>query len=200
VFHASPLLLESLRPLRRREYDCLVELGVFDDERVELLSGLLVAMSPQGPEHAEVTGYLAERLSVALAGRARVRAHSPLSLSDESEPQPDVAVVAMGDYTRSHPTRALLVIEVAEPASDSQLRKDRELKAQLYAATGIPEYWLVDLVARVVHVYRTPAVSSWPAPSAPRYADVSSLAHGSVLCPQEFPDVAIDVAEVIRGR
>ncbi len=186
----SPVLSESVRPLRRREFDCLVELGVFDEERVELLDGVLVSMSAQGAEHAEVTAYLAERLAVALAGRARVRAHSPLSLSDESEPVPDVAVVPAGDYTRAHPSRALLIIEVA----DASVRKDRELKAQIYAVAGVPEYWVVDLVARVVHVHRGPSLSA----ASPRFADVSSLAYGTTLSPLAFPDVAIDVASVIR--
>jgi Uma2 family endonuclease len=193
VFRDSPLLLESLRPLRRREYDCLVELGVFDEERVELLDGVLVSMNPQGAEHAEVTGFLAERLTVALSGRARVRAHSPLSLSDESEPEPDIAVVPAGDYARAHPTRALLLVEVA----DSSLRKDRELKALLYAATGVPEYWLVDLVARVVHVHRAPQLSS---ASVPRYADVVALSAGATLSPLAFPDVTVDVGSVLRAR
>ena len=158
----SPLLLESLRPLRRREYNCLVELGVFDEERVELLDGVLVSMNPQGAEHAEVTAFLAERLTVSLSGRARVRAHSPLSLSDESEPEPDIAVVPAGDYARAHPTRALHLIEVA----DSSLRRDRELKAVLYAAT---------VRARVLA--RGPR-----RPRGTRPPDAAALGLGSSLC------------------
>lgn len=188
VVHPSPLLLDSLRPLRRREYDRLVGLGAFADERIELLAGVLVAMSPQGAEHAEIAAYLAERLAVALAGRARVRAHSPLSLSDESEPEPDVAVVPSGDYSRGHPTSALLVIEVA----DSSLRKDRELKTELYAEASVPEYWVVDLVSRCVHVHR--------APTGTRYEGVSTLSPGVVLRPVAFPEIAIDIREMLRDH
>jgi Uma2 family endonuclease len=188
VVHPSPILLDSLRPLRRREYDRLIALGAFADERIELLAGVLVVISPQGAEHAETAAYLAERLAVALAGRARVRAHSPLSLSDESAPEPDVAVVPLGDYSREHPTSALLVIEVA----DSSLRKDRELKTELYAEAGVPEYWIVDLVSRCVHVHR--------APKGGRYDDVSTLSPGAVVSPAAFAEIAIDIREVLRAH
>jgi len=184
----SPLLIESLRPLRRHEYDRLVELGAFDDERLELLAGVLVTMSPQGAEHVEVTACLMERLVLALAGRARVRPQLPLSLSDHSEPEPDLAVVQLGDYSHVHPASALLIVEVA----DASLRMDRDLKAELYAAAGIPEYWLVDLVGRVVHVYRA-AVGR-------RYTEVSSHAPGATLRPTAFPDVTIAVRSLIRTR
>lgn len=184
-------MLESRRPLRRREYDHLVQLGAFDDERLELIDGVLVAMSPQGAEHADLVSTLAQILTIALGRRAKVRAHSPLALSDESEPEPDVAVVPPGDYTRDHPKTALLVVEVA----DSSLRKDHVLKVPLYAAAGISEYWIVNLVDRVVEVHRAPE------PMAARYADVSTHgphAGGEPLRLLAFPDVAVEVGDLIR--
>ena len=84
---------------------------------------------------------LAASLGRALPPGFEVRTHSPLAVSDDSEPEPDVAVVSAGDYSTRHPQTALLVIEVA----DSSLQKDRRVKAALYAAAGIPEFWLVDL-------------------------------------------------------
>src|SRR5450631_913480 len=125
AFPLPTALLESVRPLHRREYDRLVELGSFDEERIELLRGMLVGMSPQGAEHADVVHRLAALLARGFGDRAVVRTHSPLALGEDSEPEPDVAVLAPGDYSREHPSTALLVIEV----SDTSLRKDRAIKA-----------------------------------------------------------------------
>ncbi len=186
---SSATLLESRRPLRRREYDHLVQLGAFDDERLELIDGVLVAMSPQGAEHAHLVSKLARILTTALGLRAEVRSHSPLAISDESEPEPDIAVAPPGDYAREHPKTALLVVEVA----DSSLRKDHALKTPLYAAAGIAEYWIVNLVDRVVEVHRAPD------PKAERYTDVSTHAQGGEpLRVLAFPDVTVAVADLIR--
>jgi Uma2 family endonuclease len=188
VVHPGTELLEWRRPLRRREYDRLVEAGAFDDERIELLAGMLVAVSPQGAEHAVVVNELVVLLAGLLAGRAIVRGQSPLALSDESEPEPDVAVVPPGHYRDEHPAQALLVIEVA----DSSLRRDREVKAELYACAGVAEYWVVNLVDRVVEVSRT-AVEG-------HYVDVSRLGAGQTLRPVAFPDVAIGVSELFGEK
>jgi Uma2 family endonuclease len=182
----APTLLESIRPLRRREYDRLVDLGSFDDERIELLGGRLVTMSPQGTEHADVISRLATLLVKALADRAIVRSHSPLVVADDSEPEPDVAVVQTGDYSCEHPSAALLVVEV----SDSSLRTDREVKGPLYAAAGIQEYWIVNLVDRVVEVHR--------ARHEGRYSDVSRHARDATLRPLAFADFVVEVGELMR--
>jgi Uma2 family endonuclease len=184
----SPLLFESFRPLRRGEFDRLVELGTFDDERVELLSGVLVQMSPQGAEHSSVVSELATLLIVALGSRAKVRTHSPLALSEESEPEPDIAVVLPADYTRELPTTALLVIEVA----DSSLRKDRQLKAALYAAAGVAEYWIVNLAERVVEVQR--------APKDRGYENVTRHDPDQNLRVAAFADVELAVSQFLRSR
>jgi Uma2 family endonuclease len=136
----------------------LVASGAFDEERVELLDGMLVAMSPQGSLHATVVERLHAALVLALHSRqagARVRSQSPLSLGDASEPEPDVAVVASdpaGKDFAEHPNEALLVVEVA----DSSLQ-NREIKARLYASAAIPEYWIVVLPTGVVEVRDQPA-------------------------------------------
>ena len=147
------ILPEKPRPLKRSEYDRLVAMGAFADERIELLYGTLVAMSPQDPGHTSPIGVLNMLLVPALVGRALVRVQSPLIACDESEPEPDVAVVPLGSYRTAHPDRAQLVIEVAL----SSMKKDRLVKAPLYASSGFEEYWLVDVAAG--------AVSSFPSMS-----------------------------------
>ncbi len=179
MLDVAPLFPETVRPLRRREYERLVELGVFDDERIELLRGVLVTMSPQGAPHADAISRLGAALTTALAGRAVVRQHSPIALTEDSEPEPDIAVVPEGSYAHEHPATALLVVEVA----DSSLRKDRELKAPLYASAGVPEYWLVDLVHHTVEVGRTPGPDG--------YGEVRVRAWDEAVALSAFPDVAV---------
>lgn len=174
-------LWDSRRPLRRREFDRLVELGAFEDERIELLQGVLVEMSPQGAAHSDTAAKLASLFVSALGARAHVRSHSPLAVSDESEPEPDVAVVAPGDYSRELPRTAFLVVEVA----DSSLRTDRQVKTGLYAQAGIAEYWIVNLVQSVVEVHRKPMSG--------RYTEELRFARGEAVDLSSFPEIRIDV-------
>ena len=148
----SQLGADQIRPLKRAEYDRLVELGYFEDEKLELLRGMLVAKSPQDYEHSDVITRLTMLLAPALAGKALVRIQLPLAVSEDSEPEPDVAIVA-APGRRSHPHKALLVIEV----SGSSLRKDRGVKLSLYAESGVPEYWLIDLTQATIEVFTGPA-------------------------------------------
>lgn len=178
------VLPDRIRPLRRVEYDALVERGLLDDSRVELLLGALVDMSPQGPLHAEVVRRLAERLAAASSTGLHVRVHSPLALADDSVPEPDIAVVTAADYTTAHPRQALLLVEVA----DTSLSKDRGVKAALYATAGIPEFWLVNLVERLVEIHRLP--------EAGRYADVQVVGSGGVLSPAELPALRIPADQI----
>jgi len=99
----------------------MVALGLFQDERVELLRGVLVKMSPQLAPHASTVQRLTQLLITRLQGRFALRVQSPLALSDDTEPEPDLAVVELGDYDTEHPTTARLVIEV----SDTTLKRDR---------------------------------------------------------------------------
>lgn len=182
---AEDLAPEAVRPLRRAEYEQMVERGVFEDERVELLHGVLVSMSPQHAPHAEVLVRLNELLVPAVAGRARVRVQLPLAVSEDSEPEPDLAVVAPGDQSRAHPASALLVIEVA----DTSLRKDRRAKGPVYAAAAVPEYWIVNLVERVIEVHRQPGSG--------RYQAVSRHGRGEQVALVAFPDVRLPVDAIL---
>ncbi len=179
------LAREGIRPIRRVEYDKMVELGLFEDERIELLAGVLVPMSPAGPAHAHAVGRLNELFVVALHGRAVMRPQLPIALSDDSEPEPDLVVSPTGDYWREHPSQAYLVIEVA----DSSLRKDRRIKGALYAAAGVPEYWLVNLVDKVFEVHRDPAPAG--------YDSIVRVGRGEAVAPLRFPDLFVAVDDVI---
>lgn len=185
MHHAQDIPSEKLRPLRRSEYDQLVNLGVFRDERVELLYGRLVWMSPPGGDHSESVRRLTMSLVPPLVGRALVQVQSPIATSDESEPQPDVAIVPPGTYAPDHPSHALLVIEVA----DSSLRYDREVKSKLYAAAGIPEYWIIDLQHRRVEVYRDPLDGV--------YTRLTPFTEQDRLCPAAFPHIELRVADLL---
>jgi len=174
-----------IRPLFRDEYDKLIALGAFEDERIELLEGALVEMSPPGPPHSSAVDMLTMLLVPALVGRAIVRVQGPFAAERISEPEPDLMVMPLGDYTSSHPEQAQLVIEVSE----SSLRKDRGIKQRIYARNGVADYWIVNLVERVVEVYREPA--------GDRYASVQRFLPGASITLLAFPDVAVSVSSVI---
>jgi Uma2 family endonuclease len=147
---------DALRPLSRAEYDRLLEAGAFEGERVELLYGWLVAMTPQSPQHFDVIQRLMELLLPPLMDRATVRCQGPLPVFEHSVPEPDIAIVERRRYDE-HPSRAWVVIEVAWDS----LRKDRRIKARLYAEAAIPEYWIVNLVDGVVEVYARPEAGEY---------------------------------------
>jgi Uma2 family endonuclease len=176
----------QIRGLKRREYEQLGRLGAFDDERVELLYGQVVTMSPTDPDHDESTGTVNELLSEQLRGRARVRVRSSFAAAEDSEPLPDILVVPPQTYWREHPSKAYLVIEVAK----SSLAKDRGVKARLYGSVAVEEYWIVDLRAGGVHVFRD-------ADGAGEWRERSFARRGEVLRPVAFPDVAIDVDAIV---
>ena len=165
----------------------MVELGLFEDERIELLAGVLVEMSPQGVGHSHAVCQLNERFVIGLRGRARIGPQVPLALSDHSEPEPDLVVSPPGDYTREHPSEALLIIEVA----DSSLRKDRRIKGVLYAAAGVPEYWIVNLVDGVFEVHRDPQATG--------YGSVARVGRGESVAPLRFPDLIVRVDDILPG-
>jgi len=177
---------DVIRPLRRVEFDQLVALGAFEDEKIELLDGELVAMSPIGRPHDSAVMHLNELLVLALHGRAAVRCQSSFAASELSEPQPDFTVVRRGDYLDEHPTEAYLMIEVAE----SSLAKDRGRKLRMYASCGVPEYWVVNLVERCIEVYRDPQGSG--------YARMDRYERGQSIQLLAFSDVNIAVSDVLK--
>ncbi len=177
---------DRVRPIRRVEYERMAEMGVFGGEKLELLRGFIVQMRPQGTRHAGTIQNLTLRLVMALgaSGRASVRVQLPFAAGDDSEPEPDLAVVPPGAYRDHHPTQALLVVEVAE----SSLAEDRA-KAAIYAQSGVPEYWIVDTVHGLIEVHTDIVAGA--------YSRVTPYRRGGVISLVSFPDVTVDVTELL---
>ena len=188
----DPALLEPgrFRGLRRDEYERLAELGAFDHEKVELLRGVVVSVSPQGPPHAWLVARINEVLVLALRGGHTVRPQLPMAAADDSMPEPDLAVVAPTPRGSPHPgpDAVALVVEV----SASSLAIDRRVKAEIYAAGGVPEYWVVDVEARVVHRHTEP---SGARPG--RFHRVEVLGPGQVIAPVGLPGHTFAVADLL---
>lgn len=186
IDHLADLAPERVRRLRRREYEQMVAARLFEGERVELLEGVIVEMSPQNPLHAGTVQKLTRVLGRAVIGLADLRVQLPLAVSDESLPEPDVALVTQQDFDAEHPTSALLVVEVAE----ASLRKDRNVKAALYARAGVPEYWVVNLIDRLIEVHADVVSGA--------YTHVTSVRPGDVIRLRAFPDLVIAVSDIVR--
>jgi Uma2 family endonuclease len=178
---------DAVRPLRRVEYEQLFEAGLLTkDDRVELLRGFMVRMSPIGAPHAATVNRLTELFVLAVNKRATVSVQNPLAALDDSEPQPDLMVLPRGDYDGAHPTNAFLVVEV----SDSSLKKDRGVKLGIYAEAGVPEYWIVNLKNRRIERYTEP--------EGVEYREIHHFEIGESLAPLHFPDFVLAVADVIK--
>jgi len=179
----------------RAEYDRLVSLGVFEDAPIELIGGQLLVAEPQGAYHASAVGVVDYALRAVLPPGWTVRLQAPLALDEESEPEPDVAVVPgrPSDYRTAHPARPALAVEVAE----SSLAFDRAQKGSLYARAGIVDYWIVNLVDRCLEVYRDPepdasATYGW------RYRSVAVMEPGATVAPLACPAASpIAVADLL---
>ena len=179
----------------RVEYDRLIDAGVFQPgEPIELLGGLLVVAEPQGDAHFTAIRLAEDALRAAFGRGWEVRAQGPLALDADSEPEPDVAVVPgnVRDYRDGHPTHAVLVVEVAE----SSLRTDREDKGSLYARAGIADYWIVNLIDRVVEMFREPVLD--PAETFGwRYQSVTRVDSETSVSPLAIPGYRIPVADLL---
>ena len=181
--------------MTRARYDRLVDVGIFGPEdRVELLDGLLIAREPQGERHATVVALVRAALERAFGRGYHVREEKPVALDERSEPEPDIVVVPGGprDYLTGHPSRPVLIVEVAE----TSLKLDRLRKGGLYARAGITEYWIVNLVGEVLEVYRDPV----RAPSGQggwKYDSVRLLRRHAVVTPLAAPRARIRVAALL---
>jgi Uma2 family endonuclease len=181
MLDTAQLTPEQLRPIRRAEYDAMGEAGLFLDERVELIDGVIIRMTPRGPLHDSVLERLNELLMPRLVGRARVQIQLAFAASDWSEPEPDLAVIPLEATRTEHPSRALLVVEVAM----SSLRFDRTTKAAVYARAGIPYYWVIDAEHRAVNAYAEPTEDG--------YGTSVRHEHDAVLEVPGFEDVRVSV-------
>ena len=180
--------------LKRRfsvdEFHQMAEAGIFGDgDRVELLAGEVVEMTPIGSRHAACVRRLIARLSLAVGQKAIVDVQNPLYLGEHSEPQPDLTLLQPRPdyYQGSHPGPGdvLLVIEVA----DTSAEYDREVKVPLYARAGVPEVWVLDLGPGVADVYRQPALEG--------YREHRRLGTADTLTAAQIPALQIAVSGVI---
>lgn len=178
-------LNERLRPLKVSEYVALAELGAFENERVELLRGRVVRMAPQGEEHAWIVQTMTNLLVEYFGRSAAVRPALPLHASEDSMPEPDFALVPKSPAPGPHPQQALLLIEV----SSSSLRLDRKVKGPLYAEGGSPEYWIVDVAAGQLEVFRAPKQGEW--------TEHFTLTAAQTIRPVSFPDVEFPLRDFL---
>ncbi|HEX3127775.1 MAG TPA: Uma2 family endonuclease [Thermoanaerobaculia bacterium] len=172
----------------RKDYERMVAKGLFEPgAKVELVEGVIYDMAAHGSVHATGVRLMEKALQRIFSSGFDVRGQMPLALGRDSEPEPDVAVVPGDalDYTRAHPTNAVLVVEVA----DKSLGHDRQRKLPLYARSGIPEAWILNLRERTLEVYREP--------SEGLYRSRVSLVDEDTISPLARPDAVIPVSELM---
>ena len=172
------------------EYYQLAQAGILtEDDRVELIDGEIIEMTPIGDRHAASVTRAQRLFERAVGDAALVRVRQPVRLGERTEPQPDLALVrSRADfYAAGHPTAedVLLLVEVA----DTSLRFDRDVKVPLYARSGIPEVWLVDLVQETVTVHREPTPNG--------YRTIQTARRGETLTPSALPDLELAVAAIL---
>ena len=175
------------RRFTRDDYHGMAAAGILaPDARVELLDGEVVEMSPIGPRHGGITDRLNAFFSPRVAGNAICRIQGPLTLSESSEPEPDLQILAHRDdfYTSQHPgpEDVLLLIEVAE----SSLEKDRNEKLRLYARAGIAEYWIIDVDQERLIVHRHP--------KGDEFTFVQQHDRSARVAPAAFPELVLELA------
>ena len=171
------------------EYYQMWDTGILArDRRYELIEGEILEMMPLGPEHASNTDIVAAKFKADLPKEFRAREEKPIHLSDLSEPQPDVAVVPFREdnYSKAHPTpkEVLLVIEV----SLSSLNYDLSEKLETYATAGIPEYWVINLSDRKIHVFTQP--------SGAKYTHEAVFQGIDELKPTKIPGFGVKTSEL----
>ena len=179
----------------RRQYARLIDHGLLDeDDPIELLDGLLLVKEPQSSPHRTAVGLVAKALERACGDGWFVQTQSPIGLDDRSEPEPDVCVVrgSLRDYVDAHPTHPALIVEVAL----SGLGVARGRKATAYARGGIADYWILNLIDRVLEVHREPAR---PGPARRRWghAPIETLGAATTVRPLAAPSSTVRVADLL---
>ncbi|CAD5254280.1 MULTISPECIES: Uma2 family endonuclease [unclassified Imperialibacter] len=150
------------RLINVEEYYKMAEVGILKtDDRVELINGEIYEMSPIGSKHAAIVNRLARQLNMLFEKEATIGVQSPVRLDNKNEPEPDISILKFrsDDYSGSHPNVSdiLLVIEVA----DSSVKYDKNVKMPFYASFGIPEYWIVDIDANAIEVFKRPGSKAY---------------------------------------
>jgi Uma2 family endonuclease len=172
------------------EYHRMITAGILCERKVELLRGEIVEMSPEGEPHAYCSHEAGEYLNQLLGKFVTVRQAKPITLLNNSEPEPDIAIVQpLGREYREHhpyPENIFWLIEYA----NSSLEKDLEVKSKIYAEVGIAEYWVVNLQKFNLVVFRQPLDGDY---------SVKFILTTGVIQPLAFPEVSISVEQIING-
>ncbi len=170
------------------QYHRMVETGIWDERHVELLNGVVVEMSPEGIPHASRSTTTSEYLRDVIGRQAQVREGHPITLPRGSEPEPDIAIVqrVQDNYLSHHPypENIFWVIEYA----NTSLNKDLGIKADIYAAEGISEYWVINLKQNSLIVFRDPVDGN--------YQSQQELTSGTIT-PVRFPEVMLEVTRFL---
>ena len=184
----------SVQLLRRQftveEYHRMAKAGILtEDDRVELIEGEIVQMSPVGRRHASHVKRLNTLFTQLLGVRVVVSVQDPVELSDRSEPQPDIALLQPRSdfYEAGHPQPKdiFLLVEVA----DTTVESDRQVKIPLYAGSGIFEVWLIDINEQSIETYRQPTAAG--------YQNIQDCRRGQSISPQAFPEISLTVDQVL---
>jgi Uma2 family endonuclease len=183
----------EFRMISVQDYHRMAEAEIFrPDERVELIAGQVIPMAAKGTAHSAAITRINRLLKGRLGDRVLLRLQDPIELDNYSEPEPDIALVKPDplDYEDHHPTvsEVFLIIEVA----DSSLKFDCEVKAIAYAKSGVSDYWVLDVTARKLHVFRLP--------SSAGYQSETILLEEVAISPLAFPDCEIRIEEMLRPR
>ena len=183
-----------IRCWTKEEYYRLGELGFFKGQRVELIEGRLMVMSPQNDPHANGVELVTYTLFPLFRPAFRVRVQLPFNMSATTEPEPDLLIQAVAGLLAPylHPTTADLIVEV----SDSSLSYDRNRKGSLYAQAGVADYWIVNLVAHQLEVYRDP-IPDAAQPFGWKYASRTDLKAPMTITPLILPGQSIAVADLV---
>ena len=175
----------------------MIRVGLLDEDvPLELVGGELVFTEPQGSRHYTAVTLVSDALRAALGSGWFVRAHGPVVLDHESEPEPDVSVVrgTPRDYSDAHPARPVLTVEVS--ASGSRLTFDRAHKGSLYARADLPDFWIVNLVDEVVEIYRDPIADDASA-FGWRFGSREVQRRGEYVSPLAEPSARIEVSSLL---
>lgn len=181
----------------REEYYRLAEQGWFLNQRVELIDGEIIHLSPQSPHHSSGSDKIRALLQQIFGDAYWVRMHLPLKHGNFSEPEPDVSVVrgTLEEHEDEHPTTAVLVVEV----SRTSLKYDKTTKPLLYAAMAIPEYWVLDLANRNLTVHRDP-VADQSSSFGSRYASIVVFDEEASVSPLEAPVASIPIHKMLPSK
>ena len=179
----------TLRPITTDEYHQMIAASIIhEDARVELILGQIFNMAAKGTRHTVANTELMGELLLLLAKKAKIRCQEPIALPNNTEPEPDIVIAKLrsDNYVNSHPSPSdiILVIEVA----NSSLDFDRNTKANLYAAAGIQEYWIVNLIDNRLEIYRQP--------NSTIYTEIRIISSTDSVALPQFPELKIDLTTI----